>query len=277
MSRDSIAAVMAGTKRWCVVHADCLDVLPTFDLALHGDRLRVITDGPYGVGGYANTSDDGPYVAALRMVAECQTIAFFGYAETIVAWIISLGWSAPDEWVTWYPSNAEAKAGAQSKHRLPKLTEHIAIYGDTPRARELRRERSAGGAKLAGKSGLNALRRYSPDAALRSTAQLGDVWTDPSPGVGFHAGRRLHENEKPESLMSKLVTLTSVPGDVVIDPFAGSGTTGVAALRLGRRCILIEKDATYAKLAHDRLAAEEAGSTLAAARAGQLPLLGGTR
>lgn len=63
------------------------------------------------------------------------------------------------------------------------------------------------------------------------------------------------------------------PGDVVLDSHTGSGTTGAAALRLGRRCILIERDARYAALAAERMRAEEAGGlTLSASRAGQVPM-----
>ena len=65
--------------------------------------------------------------------------------------------------------------------------------------------------------------------------------------------------------------------DIVLDPFAGSGTTGVACLRLGRRFIGIEKDAKYAAVATERLEAESKGLTLRDARAGQLPMFGGTR
>ena len=53
----------------------------------------------------------------------------------------------------------------------------------------------------------------------------------------------------------------------------GSATTALAALRLGRRVICIERDATYAALSRDRIQAELSSSTLAAHRAGQLPLL----
>lgn len=51
---------------------------------------------------------------------------------------------------------------------------------------------------------------------------------------------RWHTTEKPLALMTALVDLFSEPGEVVLDPTAGSGTTGVAAKRLGRRSILIE-------------------------------------
>ncbi len=81
--------------------------------------------------------------------------------------------------------------------------------------------------------------------------------------------RQEHPTSKPPALMRELVSLFTNPDALILDPFAGSGTTGVAALRLGRRCIMIEKDATYAQLARDRMEAEERGSTLQAQRAKQ--------
>jgi site-specific DNA-methyltransferase (adenine-specific) len=83
-----------------------------------------------------------------------------------------------------------------------------------------------------------------------------------------------HPTQKPRALMLELVSLFTDPDETILDPFAGSGTTGVACLRLGRRFIGIEKDPKYAALARERLAAEEAGSTLRAARAGQTTLFG---
>ena len=82
-----------------------------------------------------------------------------------------------------------------------------------------------------------------------------------------------HPTTKPIALMIELVSLFTDPGDLILDPFAGSGTTGIAALRLGRRVILIEKDPVYARLCVDRMTAEENSSTLQAHRAGQLPLV----
>ena len=88
---------------------------------------------------------------------------------------------------------------------------------------------------------------------------------------------RIHPTQKPVELMLECVSLVTKPGETVLDAFAGSGTTGVACLRLGRRFIGIEKDPKYFALACDRLRAEERGSTLQAQRAGQLPLLGGVK
>ncbi len=84
-----------------------------------------------------------------------------------------------------------------------------------------------------------------------------------------------HPTQKPSSLMTELVSLFTDPGETVLDAFAGSGTTGVAAIRLGRRFIGIEKDPRYFELACERLRAEEQGTTLQAARAGQVSLFGG--
>lgn len=68
------------------------------------------------------------------------------------------------------------------------------------------------------------------------------------------AGNRLHPTEKPVELLSYLVKLLSQPGDVILDPFAGSGSTGEAAARAGRSCILVERDREFYRKAADRLA-----------------------
>ena len=93
--------------------------------------------------------------------------------------------------------------------------------------------------------------------------------------TGSSRERLEHTTQKPISLMLELVELFTDPDDLVLDPFAGSCTTGVACLRLGRRFIGIEKDAKYAAVAQERMEAESKGLTLRDARAGQLSLLGG--
>lgn len=90
-------------------------------------------------------------------------------------------------------------------------------------------------------------------------------------------GPNEHETQKPLPLMLELVSLFTDPGELVLDAFAGSGTTGVACLRLGRRFIGIEKDAKYAAIARERLRAEQDGLSLRDARAGQLPMFGASK
>lgn len=63
----------------------------------------------------------------------------------------------------------------------------------------------------------------------------------------------VHPTEKPVSLMRELIGLFSDPGNLVCDPFAGSGTTGVAAVKLGRRFAGIELDQKYYDIACRRV------------------------
>jgi modification methylase len=67
------------------------------------------------------------------------------------------------------------------------------------------------------------------------------------------SGRKVHPTQKPEALLSRILLAASHKGDVVLDPFFGSGTTGAAAKTLGRSFIGIERDATYAKAASARI------------------------
>ncbi len=68
-------------------------------------------------------------------------------------------------------------------------------------------------------------------------------------------GRKVHPTQKPEALLYRILTASTKPGDVVLDPFFGTGTTGAVAKRLGRHYVGIERDATYAAAAADRIAA----------------------
>ena len=67
-------------------------------------------------------------------------------------------------------------------------------------------------------------------------------------------GAKAHPTQKPESLLYRILLACTKPGDVVLDPFFGTGTTGAVARRLGRRWIGIERERAYVKVASERIA-----------------------
>jgi DNA modification methylase len=90
---------------------------------------------------------------------------------------------------------------------------------------------------------------------IKPTRTLRDVWTIPT-----YAHKDDHVAIFPEALAERCIRLGSKPGDTVLDPFGGSGTTGAAAERLDRRAILIDLSAEYCESMKRRFAREDASS-----------------
>lgn len=90
--------------------------------------------------------------------------------------------------------------------------------------------------------------------ALSARLRRGSILRYQRPG----RGRARHSNEKPVPLMQDLIESSTVRGDLVVDPCAGSGSTGVAAVLEGRRCFLVEINRTDAELCVERVRAAEA-------------------
>jgi modification methylase len=70
-------------------------------------------------------------------------------------------------------------------------------------------------------------------------------------------GKKIHPTQKPEALLARVILSTSRPGDLILDPFSGTGTTGATAKRLGRQFIGIERDPAYAAAAEARISKVE--------------------
>ena len=66
-------------------------------------------------------------------------------------------------------------------------------------------------------------------------------------------GKKAHSTQKPEALLYRIISSTSNPGDIVLDPFMGSGTTGAVAKKLRRQWVGIEKEEKYIRIARDRI------------------------
>src|SRR6188768_352159 len=65
-------------------------------------------------------------------------------------------------------------------------------------------------------------------------------------------GKKLHPTQKPEGLLARVMLASTKPGDVILDPFFGSGTTGAVAKRLGRHFVGVEREQSYIDAARDR-------------------------
>lgn len=73
-------------------------------------------------------------------------------------------------------------------------------------------------------------------------------------------GQKAHSTQKPQALLYRVILSSSNPGDVILDPFFGSGTTGAVAKKLHRHWIGIERDSTYADIARQRVASVDPGA-----------------
>lgn len=95
----------------------------------------------------------------------------------------------------------------------------------------------------------DAIRPFTVDASLEFT----DVWTFPS--VRPYKGK--HPAEKPDAMLRHAILATTYPGDIVLDCFAGSGSTALAALALGRRSVSLELEPQWVTTIAEHIAAKE--------------------
>lgn len=268
-----LAGVLSGSKRWEVICADNAEVLP---LLADKSVAHVLTDPPYSKDLYlryrtnggavyipsakANRTDQAIELANLRIGAidEILDPCAAQFLRLASRWILAFhDMEIGHRWREAFGA-AYVRTGIWVKpNAMPQVSGDRPGMGYEPCtiAHRKGRKRWNGG-------GLPAVWTHNSENSQSSDR---DALGHPCP--------------KPLALMLDLVSLFTDEDDVVLDPFAGSGTTGVACLRLGRRFIGVEKDATYAAVARERLQAESQGLTLRDARAGQQSLFtttGGT-
>lgn len=95
-----------------------------------------------------------------------------------------------------------------------------------------------------------------------------NLWTDITVPFWSMAENTDHPTQKPEKLLAKIILASTRKGDVILDPFMGSGTTAVTAKKLGRNFIGIEKEREYCCLAMKRLEMAESDNTIQGYRDG---------
>jgi len=96
-----------------------------------------------------------------------------------------------------------------------------------------------------------AMKAFNDDVQMRSDWMI-PICSGPE-RLKDDGGRKAHPTQKPEGLLHRVLLATTNRGDVVLDPFFGTGTTGAVARRLGRHYIGIERDRDYVKAATERI------------------------
>lgn len=200
---------------------DCRDILPTL-----GEVDAVVTDVPYGKRAVAERVENGlrtmefgewdnEQVAfdALRLLSECPSVLAF----------------CSDQQLSLVFQIFEGRSGRTLGWKKTNPTVVNAQYLFQP-SLELAAYSKGAGAWFGGSC-------------------VPSVWEGPAP----HQSERFHPTQKPVGLMRWAVQHTVAPGTICCDPFMGSGTTGVAAVQMGRKFIGIEREPKYFEIACRRI------------------------
>jgi modification methylase len=103
---------------------------------------------------------------------------------------------------------------------------------------------------------------YHAMKAMNGGLQMRSDWLLPicgGPERLKRDGKKAHPTQKPEALLERVILATTRPGEMIVDPFFGTGTTGAVARRLGRRFLGIEREEGYAAIARERIASVTPG------------------
>ncbi len=150
--------------------------------------------------------------------------------------------------VTWYKPNASPNLAC----RFFTHSTEILLWASPSRSRP-----------LAHRFNYRAMKEANGGKQMRDLWAIADrpepggeqvVWSLPTPGPREKVHGR-HPTQKPLGLLERVLAASATPGDLVLDPFSGSGTTGVAALRAGCRFLGMDRDGEYIDLAARRLRA----------------------
>lgn len=221
------------SESWQIIHGDCLSVMRGM---ARGSVDAVVTDPPYGARRPSQHRPPGQRFAEIvgndRVWDDWLPEAFRLVKDGGAAYVF-VCWDKMHEW-----REACESVGFRVRSCIV-WDKEIHGAGDPSTCWAPRHEMilfcAKGRHKLAGKRPIDIIRcqRLSPDDLT-------------------------HPYEKPTALLSRLIEASSEAGDLILDPFAGSGATGEASLSLGRRFIGIEIDEKYAAIARRRIAEADA-------------------
>lgn len=233
------------SKRWQVIQGDCLEVLRELP---DGCVDAVVTDPPYSSGGQFRADRVKPTAEKYLSGSSCAP-SFSHDNKDQRTWMI---WC--ERWMT--ESLRVLRSGGLALsfidwRQLPAMTDVFQLSGVVwrgvfPWVKTNARPVPGGFSAMSefavwGTKGPTYVKdRYAKGVVVESAPR-----------------DRVHQTQKPVAALSHCIDV-SAPGGLVLDPFAGSGTTGVACMNTGRRFIGIELDAGYCGIARERIAKAEA-------------------
>lgn len=213
----------------CLIHGDCREILPTLDAVDH-----VITDPPFSAytHGNAKSNRDKGYG---NEAIDFEAIDFEAIKEILSA----LG----SRCQRWLIATMDWRHIARLEQETPEPWEFVrfGVWVKTNPMPQISADRPANGW-----DGIAYLHNRGEKKRWNGGGQHGN-WIGPVVTDG------LHPTAKPLDFVQRLVLQHTDADDLILDPFAGSGTTALAAKMLGRRCILIERDEKYCEVAARRL------------------------
>lgn len=254
---QSLAAASCSPFLGRVVMGDCMEVMAEMpDKSIDA----VITDPPYGTTGYSwdRPQDWQAWWQEIKRITRGRVVVTAALPFTID--MVNSNRSGFKYWWTW----SKGKAGnfAIAKHQPLRVTEEVLVFEDGPyhpQMQPAKRDnmRPRGGQTKA--SGIIAMKsgkcESRPDHDENERWPVNLLEMD-SMQAECNQVNRLHPTQKPLQLMRYMVETYTRPGDVVLDPFCGSGSTLVACKQTGRQWIGIEKTYEYAETSKSRLAQE---------------------
>lgn len=231
-----------------IVEGDCFSVIPQL-IKQERQVDHIISDPPYGIGFKdKDLTWDNPNSVNWAL--------FFGYADKLLKLngnlILFQGYTNAHRlidlaspyfklhnWITW-----DRIKGRRRRDNMVSVREEILWFVKTSCQVTLYNSIESNTPRIGGR---NHKAKY-----LTKNRILSNVWSDIMPVCPSSKEKVQHPTQKPLELMERTVRIWSNEGDVILDPFMGSGSTGIACMRLGRRFIGIEREHDYFNLASSR-------------------------
>ena len=250
------------------VGSGVLGVGRVLDTVHHGDSVHflatlqdasvdaVISDVPFGTGTYKwDVEPSAEAWAHMRRISR-GPIAIMAYGSNHLRWARHFDGMKCIAFIVWHKFNEPVLSpGLTREHQI------VCVWGRSmkqvnagavrqPYRQEDRMQ------KYFGKDGIVEKRTGKRPPKHPDGARCSDVWKIAAQGAGMNRKQRHHPNQKPIDLMRRLVLLLTKCGDVILDPYSGSGSTLLAAKQEGRHYIGCDGEEKYVAISRERLASE---------------------